>query len=239
MERVALVAEQRTLGKGPAHRARVEGRIPAILYGKAVKPVAISVNKRELEKAVKTKAGMNVLIDLSIVGGDSGLALIRDYQADPFRREFTHVDFQAISLTDKIEVEVPIVLVGESQGVKEGGVVEQLRRTLHISALPEKIPEKIEVDISALMIGDSIHAKEVTLPEGSEFPRALNYTIVAIVPPAKEEVAAPVPGAVVEGAVEGAVPATAEGAAPAAEAAAGKAAPAKAGEDKKEGKEKA
>jgi len=92
---------------------------------------------------VKTKAGMNVLIDLSVAGGDSGLALIRDFQADPFKRDFTHVDFQAISLTEKLEVEVPVMLTGLSIGVKEGGVVEQLRRTLHVRSLPESIPEKL------------------------------------------------------------------------------------------------
>lgn len=219
MERVALSAETREMGKGAAKRMRATGRIPAILYGRRVGATAISVDGRDLEKAVKTKAGMNVLIDLQVGGGDSGLALIRDFQADPFRREFLHVDFQAISLTEKIEIEVPVVLTGESPGVKEGGVVEQLRRTIELRCLPQKIPEKIEADISNLKIGNSIHANELVLPEGVEFPRAPNYTIVTIVPPAKEEVAAPPVAAEVP--VEGAPPAEAAGAtaqAPGAEA---------------------
>lgn len=214
MERVTLTAALREPGKGKAHRARTAGKVPGVLYGKSVQPMSISVDALALEAAVKTRAGMNVLIDLAVAGGDSGLALIRDYQADPFKRRFTHVDFQAITLQDKLDVEIPVVLTGTAVGVKEGGVVEQLRRTIHIRALPTAIPDKIEIDITDLRIGDSLHSEDVALPQGVEFPRALNYTIVAIVPPAKEEVAAVVAAEVpVEGAapVEG-QPAPAEGA---------------------------
>ena len=219
MKRVSLKAETREGGKGAARRLRAEGRIPAVLYGRAVKPVAVSVDRREFSSAVKTEAGMNVLINLSIPGVDSGLARIRDYQADPFRREFTHVDFQAISLKEKLEVEVPIRLVGDAPGVEEGGVVEQPRRSLHVRALPDKIPSEINVDISTLNIGDGIHADEVTLPEGVEFPHRSNFTIVAIVPPSKVEEVAPPPEVVpeeavpVEGAEEAPPPAAEEGAA--------------------------
>lgn len=232
MERVAMTVELRESGKGPARRMRVAGRVPGILYGRTVKPIAISADRRELERAVKTKAGMNVIIDLTVAGGDSGLALIRDYQADPFKRDFTHVDFQAITLQDKLEVEVPVVLTGSAAGVKEGGVVEQLRRTIHVRALPTAIPEKVEVDITELMIGDSIHSNQMALPEGVEFSSATNYTIVAIVPPAKEEAAAPLPGAEVP--AEGAAPAEGEAAAAAPGAAAAPAAEAKPAEGKKE-----
>lgn len=213
MERASLTIEPRNAGKGVSRRLRVVGRVPAVLYGKTVKPQNVSVDRRELEKIVKTKSGMNVIIDLKVSGGDSGLALIRDYQADQFKRDFTHVDFQAISLTDKLDIEVPVLLVGESIGVKEGGVVEQLRRTVYIRALPTTIPDKIDVDITELKIGDSIHADELKLPEGVEFPHALNYAIVAIVPPAKEEVAAVTVAPVVEGAApaEGAATPATEG----------------------------
>lgn len=226
MERVGLVAEVRDVGKGMSRRARLAGRVPAILYGKSVKPLAISVDRCQLEAAVKTKSGMNVMIDLSVAGGDSGLALIRDYQADPFKRFFTHVDFQAITLKDKLDVEVPIMLTGTAVGVKEGGVVEQLRRSIHIRALPTSIPDKIEVDITGLMIGDSIHSNDMKLPEGVEFAHATNYTIVTIVPPAKEEVAVPVGEAVVAGALPAEGVAAPEGAAT----------ESKGGEEKKEGK---
>lgn len=226
MEKVSLTVEKREPGKGPANRMRATGMIPGVLYGKKIEPVSIKVKVREFEGATKTKAGMNVIVNLTVEGMDSGLAFIRDYQADPFTRDFTHVDFQAISIDEQIEVEVPIVVVGESRGVKEGGVLEQARRTLHVRALPDRIPEKIEVDITELDIGDNIHANDLKLPKGVDFLNAMNYAILSVVPPAKEEVAAvvaPVEGEVVA-AVEGAAPAegAAATAAPGAEGAAGK-----------------
>ncbi len=202
MERVTLTAEKRQPNKGVARRTRVSGRIPGILYGKKVEPIAISVDRKELEKATKTHAGMNVMIDLAVEGGDSGLAFIRDFQADPFKRLFTHVDFQAISLDETIELEVPIVLAGQAKGVKDGGgVLVQQRHTLHIKAKPDHIPDRIEIDISDLDINDSIHADEIALPDGVEFPHKVNYPVVAVVPPQKEEVAATAEGALAEGEV--------------------------------------
>ena len=223
MERISLVAEGRSKGKGIARRLRVAGKIPGVLYGKKIDPVSISVDERELVKA--TKKTMNILIDLTVEDGDSGLALIRDYQADPFKRQFKHVDFQAITLDEKLDIEVPINLVGISAGVKEdGGVVEQSRRTLQISAFPDKIPSAIEIDISELNIGDSIHANEITLPEGVEFPHRTDFTLVAIVPPAKVEETVVAAEGEVSG--EGEVPAEGE-------------APAEGGEKAAEGGEKA
>ena len=218
MEKVTLTVEKRETGKGPAKRMRTTGTIPGIVYGKKVAPIPVKVNEREFEKATKTKAGMNVIVNLKVEGADSGLAFIRDYQADPFRRNFTHVDFQAISIDEHIEIEVPIVVIGESKGVKEGGVLEQARRTLHVRSLPDRIPEKVEVDITELEIGDNIHANDLKLPDGVEFPHAANYAILSVVPPAKEEAPAPVTP------LEGEVAVAAEGAAPA-EGAAAAAAP--------------
>ncbi|HPW44755.1 MAG TPA: 50S ribosomal protein L25 [bacterium] len=217
MKRVALTAETREAGKGVSKKLRSDGQIPAVLYGRSIEPVSIVVNRKEVEAAVKGSQGTNILIDLSIKGGESGLARIRDYQADPFKREFLHLDFQAISITDKIEVEVPIEITGKSVGVKEGGVLEQMRRTLLVKALPDRIPASIALDITDLNIGDSVHADEIKLPEGVEYPSKMNYAVVAVVPPTKvEEVAAVTAAAPVEGAAA----APAEGAAAAAPAAA-------------------
>lgn len=246
MKRVALTAEMRETGKGPAKRMRAEGRVPAILYGKTVKPLPLYVDRAQVEKIVKGETGMNVMIDLSVKGGDSGLALIRDYQADPFKREFTHIDFQAITMKDKLELEIPIEFVGTSIGVKEGGVLEILRRTAHVKTLPDKIPSSIKVDISELMIGNSVHADELKLPDGVEFPHKVNYTIVSVVPPAKAEDFAPAAAAVPEGevpvegaeAVAGAAAAPGTPGAPGAEAAEGKGAPEKKGASEKKAEKK-
>jgi len=229
MERVSLTAVKREPNKGQVHKMRREGQVPGVLYGKSVKPLPITIDRRELEKATKTSAGMNVMIDLTVEGGDSGLAFIRDYQADPFRRDFLHVDFQAIRLDEAIEIEVPIVITGESHGVKEGGVLVQQRHTLHVKAKPNDIPDQITIDIPALDINDSVHADDIALPSGVEFPHTANYSVVAVVPPQKEEEVVPVP-------VEGEVP-EGEAAEAAAEGEAAEGAPAEGKKEGGEGKE--
>jgi large subunit ribosomal protein L25 len=232
VERISLSAQKRDkMTKGGIRKLRLSGKVPAVLYGKKQEPVMLVVDVKDLERAVSTHAGLNALIDLKIDGGETATVLVRDYQAHPIDRDFTHVDFRAIDVTEKIVVEVPIELVGESIGVKEGGVLEQLLRKIEVRCLPTKIPERFTVNVENLKIGDSIHTGGLTLPEGVEFLKVVDYTIVTIVPPTKEEVPVPAPEAVeaaAAAAAEGAA-APAEGAAPAPEAAAGekaKAAPA-------------
>lgn len=197
MERTALAATSRELGKAKNNGLRNAGKVPAILYGRDHKPVNIAVDNKEILKAVSSKAGFNVLIDLNIGGAEKVVARVCDYQAHPVTRELTHIDFQVVDLTRKIEVEVPLHFEGKSPGVKEGGVMDIQRRSLNIRCLPTAIPEFIAVDINALNIGDNIHMDDLKLQEGVECPHDQNFVIVAVVPPAKEEevvVAAPVEG---------------------------------------------
>ena len=216
MERFSLAATTRKTGKGHCYRARTGGWIPAVVYGKKREPMSVQVPEKELIKATSTEAGFNALFDLTLEGSDTILARIREFQADPLRRNFLHVDFQAVDLKEKIEVEVPLEVIGKSKGIKEGGVLEIQRRTLHLKCLVSKIPGKIEVDITDIDIGQSIHADQIKLPEGVEFPHETNFAVLSVVPPTKEEEVAPATAAPVEGAAEGAaaaagqVPATAQ-----------------------------
>jgi len=230
MERVTLEATKREIGKSASSKVRRGGMIPAVVYGKKYEPVTVAVNERTLEQAVSTHSKMNVLIDLAIEGTEKVLARICDYQADVLTRKFTHVDFQVLDLKQKITVEVPLMFTGKAKGVKEGGVLLMDRRSLSVRCLPMAIPEHIDVEITELMIGDSIHMNELKLPEGVECLHEVNFSIVSVIAPMKEEVAAPVAveGVPVEGAAAapGAVPGAAPGAAPGAVPATGvKAAP--------------
>jgi large subunit ribosomal protein L25 len=212
MERVSLNAETRDLGKGPARRLRVDGRIPAVLYGRSTEPKAISVDWKEVDTITKKAAGSSILVDLS-VGGETTTALIRDYQADPFKRKITHIDFQAVGLDEQIVIEVPIKLVGTPLGVKEGGVLEQIRRSMNVCCLVSSIPTSIDVDVTELNIGDNIHVNDLTFGEGIESPHTSNFTIATLVPPTKEEVAVvavPAEGEVPEGEAAEAAPAEGE-----------------------------
>lgn len=192
MERLALEVTTREIGKGPARRARKAGNVPAVLYGRERKPVAITVCEADVQRLLKTAPDLNAIVDLRLDGASSQIALVRDYQADVLTRRIVHLDLQAIDLTHKIEVEVTVNLVGTPIGVKdEGGVLEHLRRRIHVKALATAIPRQIDVDVSGLKIGDNIHANDVILPEGVEFLHATNFAIAAVVPPSKEEAPAP------------------------------------------------
>lgn len=219
MERCAIAATKREMGKGPTRRLRQGGNVPAVLYGREQKPTAIAVNKADLMRLLKTSPDLNALIDLRLDGAAAQLALIRDYQADVFTRAIVHLDFQAIDLTHKVEVEVALNLVGIPIGVKdEGGVLEQLRRRIQVKALPTAIPSHIDVDVSQLKIGDNIHADDIKLPAGVEFSHATNFTVAAVVPPTKEEVVVAAPTAEAAATTEGAAAAPpTEGAEPKAE----------------------
>lgn len=153
-------------GKGSARRARAAGKVPGVVYGRGMEPIAIEVNRREFVTALQTDAGLNVLLDLQ-VDGDSVLTLARDLQRDPVRGSLLHADFVKVDLTQEVEVEVPIHVVGDSPGVKEGGVLEHPLFTLHVRCLPNKVPESIEADISNLNIGESLRVSD--LSEGRDF----------------------------------------------------------------------
>lgn len=216
---VRLTAEPREgRGKGPARRLRAAGRVPGVLYGRDVEAVPVSVDAQELWHALHTEAGTNVLIDLA-VDGQEYLTMPREVQRDILKGTLLHVDFLQIRRDVAIELDVPIQLVGESVGVKQGGVVEHHLWELRVECLPTEVPEAIEADITDLAIGDSLQVEALSVPEGVRILTPPEETVVSVVPPPVLEVEVPeeVPEEAVEG-EEGAAPAAAEeGEAPAPE----------------------
>src|SRR5690606_8245376 len=145
-KQVALAARpRRGGGKSEARRLRREGRVPAIAYGADLPPTPVSVDALELYHALHTDAGTNAILRLE-VDGSSHLALAREIQRHPVRREILHVDFVTVSQDVKVTVDVPIVLTGEAPGVTEGGVADQSLHTLSIEVLPLEVPDQIALD---------------------------------------------------------------------------------------------
>ena len=167
MAEVKLEAKKREeTGKGAARQARLAGRVPATLYGRGVDPMSIEVDRRDLITAFHTDAGMNVLLDLQI-DGSTTLAIARELQRDPIRGTLLHADFVAVDRTQEIEAEVPVHLVGESEGVKAGGVLEQPRFTVQVRCAVTDVPDGIDADISRLEIGDTLRVSD--LSAGKDF----------------------------------------------------------------------
>jgi large subunit ribosomal protein L25 len=199
-----LTAEPRAgAGKGVARKMRAAGRVPAVVYGHGVAPVHVSVDAKDLYHVLHTAAGANVLIDLA-VGKDRVLAMPREVQRDHLAGRFIHVDFLRIARDEKIAVEVPIHVVGDSHGVKEGGVVEHHLWTLHVECFPQDVPSAIEADISALGINESLHVSDLAVPASLTVLTALEETVVSVVTPQilKVEEVAPAEEAAEEGAAE-------------------------------------
>ena len=199
-----LTAEPRAgAGKGVARKMRAAGRVPAVVYGHGAAPVHVSVDAKELYHVLHTAAGANVLIDLA-VGKDRVLAMPREVQRDHLAGRFIHVDFLRIARDEKIAVEVPIHVVGDSHGVKEGGVVEHHLWTLHVECFPQDVPSAIEADISALGINESLHVSDLVVPASLTVLTALEETVVSVVTPQilKVEEVAPAEEAAEEGAAE-------------------------------------
>lgn len=172
MEKVILKAEVRKdTGKRVAKDLRNSGFVPANVYKSGKAATSLTVSDRELAGILRTKAGENVLITLKISGGESSAkdrtVLIKEIQRHPVRDNILHVDFNEISLTEMLKVDVPLEARGEPVGVKvDGGLLEHVLRELSVECLPTDIPAKIEVDVSAMKIGDHIFVKDILVPAG-------------------------------------------------------------------------
>ncbi len=183
-----------TLGKGGARKARAAGQIPGVIYGHNETPVAVSVDGKEFEGALRSHKGANAIVNLNVSGKDV-TALIRDVQYHPLSRQIIHLDFQHISLTEQIEVEVSVHFVGLPIGVKDGGgILEHLVRELEVRCLPTSIPQSIDVDVTGLNIGENLHVRDIKV-EGFTIITDGDVTVAAVVAPAAEEVATPAAGA--------------------------------------------
>ena len=193
MKTVPLKANVRTeLGKQAVKKLRAQKRIPAVVYGVGIKATPIVVNVDEFHRATHTKAGENVVIQLAVQGPKNfeKTVVIKEIQHDPMSDAVEHVDFNAISLTEKIKVNVQLHLIGEAPGLKEGGVLDVVHHEIEVECLPTNIPERLEADISSLKIGDSIHIREIKFPAGVVPQMAEDEVIVAIHAPRAEEVPA-------------------------------------------------
>ena len=205
MERPALSAEIREgIGKGKAKKLRAQGLIPAVFYGPRAQSISLVIDSKEFVKTLQTEAGENVLIDLNIRKGDHSeqkVVMVKDLQLDPLQGTTLHTDFYEVAMDEMVTVEVPIHLVGKPEGLKMGGILEQIRRTIQVQSLPGDIPKSIDVDVSPLRIGDSIHVREIQAGK-VKILFETNFTIATVVPPAVEEkkVAEEVVAEVAEGA---------------------------------------
>ncbi len=169
MKTIELDVEKRsTIGKNEARRGRVNGKIPAVLYGSKKPTVPISVDRKALVDAFRGGAGENAIFLLKLAGTDQARhAMIKEMQQDPVSRKPLHIDFVRIEMTSKIRVKVAVEVVGVAAGVKtEGGILDFVTREVEVECLPGNIPKSIPVDVTPLAIGDALRVSAMAPPEG-------------------------------------------------------------------------
>ena len=172
--RVQLEVEERAeRGSAAVRRLRKRGFIPGVIYGGGNDPFAFSVQERELRRALTTDHGLNAILDVT-VEGDLRPVIVKEYQRDPISGRVTHVDLVQVRLDRVIQTTVGIELIGDSPGVREGGVLQQVAREITVEALPLEVPERIEVDVSGRL-------EDVTVPDGVRFVDDPHETIIVTV----------------------------------------------------------
>jgi len=188
MEEILIKAETRSgKGKSAVKKIRREGGIPAVLYGKDTESIPLTVSLKDWEK-LRKRLKRNAILKMELFGGVTGSrpVMVKNVQRAVIGDFIDHIDFLQVSMERKVEVEIPIYLIGESKGVVDGGIVEQHLRTVMAECLPSQIPEKVDVDITNLGIGDSVHVHEIAI-EGVKLLENPGVAIVTIIPPTTGE----------------------------------------------------
>jgi len=195
-ENRVLEAQTRTAGnKNDARRVRRSGKIPGVLYGAGKQAQSVSLDPRQISRILHSQSGYNTIFDLALEGGEQAKAMIVDWQYEPIQGHLLHVDLKRIAMDQKLRVHVPIVLKGESAGVKQqGGILEQVAREVEIECLPSDIPAFIEADVSELVFGKVMRIGDLPRSEKLKFLSDPNQPVAHIIT-VKEEVA-PTPEAV-------------------------------------------
>ncbi len=171
-----------TKTKGEVKKLRREGKIPGILYGSNENLVSVYVEGREFNKLLAHVEGKHPVVKLEIEDNSylDTPALIQEIQRHPVKWNIIHVDFLRIRLDQKIHTFVPVVLVGQAEGVKMGGVLDHQLREIEIECLALQVPPHIEVDVTNLGLGKSIHVSEIVPPEGVRILTEKDRVIVSI-----------------------------------------------------------
>lgn len=188
MSEVKLAATTRTdFGKGAARRTRRAGRIPAVLYGHGSDPIHVSLPGHETMLALKQA---NALFSID-VDGEPVLAITKDVQRDPVKQIIEHVDLLIVTKGEKVDVEIPVIIVGESY---PGTIHIVDRQTLELEAEATNLPKHVEVSVEGLVAGDTVTAGQITLPAGASLVTEADVIVVTISSPqaSAEDIAADV-----------------------------------------------
>jgi large subunit ribosomal protein L25 len=189
---VVATPREGRFNKNAARRVRVEGKIPAVVYGAGKDSVAVTVDPRVITKILHSDSGHNTIFDLDVTGSGLVKVMIVDWQHEPVKGALLHIDLKRIAMDKMMKVSVPIQLVGVPVGVKaQGGILEHVLREVEIECLPSDIPSHLDVDVSGLELNAAIHVSDLPHSGSIKFLDEESMT-VAHVSSVREEVVAEV-----------------------------------------------
>ena len=168
-------------GKGSARKLRAQGLVPGVVYGQKQDAVTVALDPRALDTLIrKSPWRLNTVIDLSVGESGSRKVLVKDINVHPVSRDILHVDFLNVDMDASLRADVPLKLVGRPEGVKAGGLLQQMVRTVRVECLPGAIPAAVEADISNLNRKDAMMLDQVPAPEGTRIVIRENIAIAVV-----------------------------------------------------------
>ena len=194
IEAIKLAANARSLhGSRNMRRMRKDGWLPGVVYGAKGQSRPIQLRRHEFELLLRNRAGENLIMDLAVDDDSPHKVLLKDVQRDHVRNNLVHVDFLEISMTHKLRVPVAIRLTGEPIGVtQEGGILEQLLRSVEVECLPSDIVREFVLDVATLKIGDSMFVRDLKLdPAKLTVLTSPDIAVLSVLKPHEEEEAKP------------------------------------------------
>lgn len=180
------VKDRPDLTKSQKKQMRAEGFVPASVYGKSIDNVSVSVNQRDIFQILKTNP--NGVIQLTLpYENQNHPVMIQDIQKDPISGDLLHIDFHRIQMDEPVKSTVPIEVVGDAVGVKEGGILQVQSHELEVKCLPDQIPSSLQLDVTKLEIGGNMTVADISVPGGVEVLSDDNEVVVTLLAPQKNE----------------------------------------------------
>lgn len=183
---IALRAEERTVGtQGQLNKLRQQGIIPGVIYGKQLEnPKSIKVDEKELLSLLRSHP--HALLEIDVPGIGKQPVMLTEVQRDPLTRSVVHIDLHQVNMNETVKAPVRIEVVGEAQGVKEGGILQLMLHELEVQCLPNEIPEVIEINVAELQIGDNLLVSDLKLPKGVSTRIDADQVVVTVLVPQKD-----------------------------------------------------
>jgi len=184
-EKIVVKAEKKESGnKNSNRRLRAAGKVPVVVYGGGTESVAAVADIKDLAAILRTDSGVNTVFSIDIDGQDNYDVIFQDRQIDPIKGRLIHADLRRFARGEKIEMTVPVHLVGEAKGLEEeGAVLSQALHSIKVLCEPAKTPEAIEADVTSIEAGHSLHVSDLKVPAGVEIhedPQAVVASIVVV-----------------------------------------------------------